>query len=180
MKCLSDKGLKKLIVFLESRIPGISKVIQIDGNKLSIDNNIKLYAFVEEPVTEAIETVMPDNQPMTPESVLQTPEAKTSVSQANQQADQTEKLEKLKIAKEKRDLENRLGEIEDKQDVTTAELRRLKGTEKPVTVNAPMSPKIANQENMRDKEEKKLLAQLAQAVGKNGPFGGQIGKTPSI
>lgn len=164
MKCLNDSGLKKLMIFLESRVPGITKIIQVDGNKLSIDKNIKLYAFVEDVVTEANETVIPSNAPplTAQNAVQQNPNAAAAASQKERIEQQREKIEKQK---EEKELEDRLDELEQGQFENEQGMNLLRQTNVKPVINTPDTPKRAQQKVLAHKDKVNVFQRVADVLG---------------
>jgi hypothetical protein len=67
MKCLNENGLKKLISVLEEKLPGISSLIAIDGNKLKIVGSLDAYVVIPgQSVIEAVIVPQPGEAPSSP------------------------------------------------------------------------------------------------------------------
>jgi len=160
MKCLNDSGLKKLMIFLESRIPGISQLVEIDGNKLSIDKNIKLYAFVEEPVTEAVEVPLSPQEPLSPSIVAQ----QASKIPAAQEPSQTEKLRAIKVQKDIEELRRQQEELGEEQDDLSEKFKKKTDTAMPVTVQMPLSPEKKVLRRQQDIAQQRAYRDLAQQL----------------
>jgi transcription initiation factor IIF auxiliary subunit len=162
MKCLNDSGLKKLLIFLESRVPGITKVVHVEGNKLSIDKNIKLYAFVEDVVTEAEETVIPSNAPpLTPQTAAESPSVEYAAKQKEKVEQQREAIAKKK---EEEELEDRLEELEAAQEANARNINQLKQTDINPILNKPQTPKQRHAERRDTEERLKVFGDVARAL----------------
>jgi hypothetical protein len=67
MKCLNENGLKKLVNVLEEKLPGISNLITIDGNKLKIVGSLDAYVVIPgQSVIEAVVVPQPGEAPASP------------------------------------------------------------------------------------------------------------------
>jgi alpha-L-arabinofuranosidase len=130
MKCLNDSGLKKLMIFLESRVPGITEIIKVEGNKLSIDKSIKLYAFVEDIVTEADTTVVPDGtlntqNPANPANPTQPPVQSGVQTAAEQKRRKEEHLQAIAQNKKDVELKARLNKLESDEEKNQRLINRM-------------------------------------------------------